>query len=295
MDYQAQQQARQAALRECNEACEAQDAERIKQLFGRQSNPSQGGTHTIAPKDVDGQDRQASLEPDDALDCLIWMVDENDLPVSRCHLELGIIDLHKSPIRLLTKAKSQAMLELLAEFGFDFGQYGHNILHKFLTPISTLSYLLDQGADPNKPVTASLIPTLKRGETDDTIQCLNLAAEQCNIPAFELLVSSGADPRRSIALHRATRFKGPTDGDKTVTAMIDYLLDVHDLDPNADDDCGGLRMLMTSFREEGTPLEYALANENHEAAVALVKKGADPERICSKNKIDKVKRFIEGM
>ncbi|KAM7210890.1 hypothetical protein V8F06_013732 [Rhypophila decipiens] len=291
MDFEAKRQAHRAAIRECNEACETGDVEKLKRLFGIEPNTSQSRPEKYATQD--GEHQQILLGPEDALECLIWMIDEDDLRVSRCLLELGIIDLRQSPIRLLTKVKSHALLELLAKFGFDFEQHGHNILHNLLTPISTLRYLLDLGADPNKPVVPSLIPSLKRGETDDTIQGLNKTAAQGDIQAFELLVSRGADPNKSIALHRVTRFKGTND--RTVAAMIDYLVDMHGMDPNADDDCGGLRKLMTTLREEGTPLEYALANENREAALALVKKGADPERVCNKKKVDDVKRLIDGM
>ncbi|KAK4210115.1 hypothetical protein QBC37DRAFT_322731 [Rhypophila decipiens] len=291
MDYETKRRAHQAAIEKCNEACETGDLVTIKRLFGFQTSIARiGGT---AP--TEDEELQALLGPDDAHECLIWVVGEDDLPVSRGLLELGIVDLHRSPIRLLTGVKSQAMLEVLAEFGFDFRQYGHNILHQFITPISILRYLLDLGADPKKPIVPSLVPFLKKGETDNTTQCLNEAAAQCDIPAFELLVSRGAEPARSIALHRATRFKGANNGGTTVTDMIAYLIDRHGMDPNAKDDCAGLRDLMTAFREEGKPLEYALANENREAAVALVKKGAEPGRVTNKEKADGIRRLIDGI
>ncbi|KAM7188497.1 hypothetical protein V8F20_010515 [Naviculisporaceae sp. PSN 640] len=262
MDFEARRQARQDALRELNVACETGDLDKIQAMLK-------------LPPETRAQQYWQFLTAEDARDCLIWMIDEDDLVVSRCFLELGpgLVDLHEKPIAILKKVKSHAMIQLLAESGFNFKEYGHNILHKFLTPRSTLSYLLDLGADPNRPIEHSLFHTLKRGEVDETCQSLNEAAAQGSIETFSYLVSRGADPRKSIALHRAARCVSDPE---TARKMVEYLVDTHGFDPNSDDECGGLRRVMTVTRgEEGTPLEYAMAHQNLAAAKALVAKGAD--------------------
>lgn len=143
----------------------------------------------------------------------------------------------------------------------------------FVKDRDTLSWLLDQGVDLNLPLNQSLIYHLKKGEHDRTVQVLNEAASQGDIDTFDYLVSRGADASRSIALHRATRCLDP----EKVTALVDHLIAKYHFDPNADDDCGGIRHLVTPFPEEGPPLAYAIANENRAAAVALLKNGAEPQ------------------
>lgn len=126
---------------------------------------------------------------------------------------------------------------------------------------------------------------------DETNQCLNEAAAQGSIEIFSYLVSRGADPRRSIALHRVARCISDPEAARK---MAEYLIDTHGFDPNTDDECGGLRMVMTVVHgEEGTPLEYAMGHRNLAAAKALVAKGAKWELVKgSEFRRQAVRRFV---
>ena len=105
MDYEAQRDARRAALQTCNEACETGNFEQFKHVF-----------------------QSGQLSGDDARGFLVWTLEEDDLAMARCILELGVADLNVRPTQLLEACQSPASLKLLAEVGLDFSKYGHNVL-----------------------------------------------------------------------------------------------------------------------------------------------------------------------
>lgn len=155
MEFETRRQARQAALRELNLACEISDLGKIWAMFA-------------LPADArENQDWQL-LTAEDARDCLIWMIDEDDKVVSRCLLELGpgLVNLHEKPLPILTKVKSHAMLQLLAEFGFDFKKYGHNIL-QLVSPFHTIPprpVITNQNQQiPQPPLNPIVPPRPRRG------------------------------------------------------------------------------------------------------------------------------------
>lgn len=134
-----------------------------------------------------------------------------------------------------------------------------------------LDWLLAQGVDINGS-RAGVWNNLKKGETDDTCGVLNAAAARGDIDTFDYLVSRGAQPSRSIALHTATKCKDPS---KTI-AIITHLIEKYHLDPNADDTCNGLVNTVTPHLSDGPPLNWAVVWNNIPAVELLLKHGADP-------------------
>jgi hypothetical protein len=134
--------------------------------------------------------------------------------------------------------------------------------------------MLDRGADITRSDefrrTARGRYRMMGGGKDYSLEVLNRAAGQGNIEIFEHLVHRGADPSRSLALHRASECDDPT----KVVAMIDHLLDKHHFDIEADN----RKFLKTGPRRDfGTPLHVAIYNKNIDAVRHLLKRGADPK------------------
>jgi len=104
---------------------------------------------------------------------------------------------------------------------------------------------------------------------------LNNAAASGNIELFDHLVSRGADPTKSIALHHAARCKDPA---KT-KAMITHLVTRHGFDVEADDNATGLRPLdsLIDYEDWGTPMRFAYLFKNQAAIEALKEYGAGDE------------------
>lgn len=100
-----------------------------------------------------------------------------------------------------------------------------------------LDWLLDQGADLNRPSDPSL-PGRQyfQGDNDLTLGVLNNAAASGDTELFDYLISRGDDPARSIALHHACRCSDP---EKTV-AMISHLVEKYHFDVNAHDNITGI-------------------------------------------------------
>jgi hypothetical protein len=88
---------------------------------------------------------------------------------------------------------------------------------------------------------------------------------------FDHIVSRGADPIRSLALHRATKCK---DAEKSI-AIIDHLLDEYHMDIGAHTKV--LRPTIHFPGDSGTPLVCAVWYKNIAAVQHLLKRGADPE------------------
>lgn len=94
-------------------------------------------------------------------------------------------------------------------------------------------------------------------------------AARGDIELFDHLVSRGADPHRSMALHCASRCK---DAQKA-EAMIDHLLDCHGLDIELNN--MKLRDYFDTTGDCGRPLECAIFHQNLAAVNKLLERGAE--------------------
>jgi hypothetical protein len=104
---------------------------------------------------------------------------------------------------------------------------------------------------------------------DYSLKVLNKIAASGDIELFDHIVSRGADPQRSIALHRASKCRDP---EKSV-AMIDHLLDKHHMDIESKGE--DFHTLIDSI-DAGTPLNRAVHYRNLAAVKHLLKRGAQP-------------------
>lgn len=131
---------------------------------------------------------------------------------------------------------------------------------------------MDHGADPSRTddTRDDNYPIRQLGGMRDySLKVLNNIAAAGDIELFDHLVSRGADPHRSMALHRAGKCPDP---EKSI-AMIDHLLDKHhmDIEANSED----LRRTIDSI-DAGTPLNCAIYYRNLAAFKRLLKRGAHP-------------------
>ena len=141
----------------------------------------------------------------------------------------------------------------------------------------TLDFLLDQGVDINRSGPTLSTPVSRAGDIDRTVGVLNEAAKLGDVALFDYLVSRGADPVRSVALHYACG----SPEDKT-RAMLDHLLttygDTFERDVSASDEKPGLRDRGPKHRPRprcsGTPWQYALYYRNTVALQCLLDRGA---------------------
>lgn len=136
--------------------------------------------------------------------------------------------------------------------------------------------MLDRGADinnsnHNRADAFGLQPPHVRGEKDYSVKLLNNVAQLGDIQLFAHLVNRGADPQRSLALHAVSMCREP----EKAKAMIDYLIDTHHMDLEADS--GALRENM--FRhDDGTPVHCAVHHRNLDTLSHLLLRGANPEK-----------------
>ncbi|CAJ2512183.1 Uu.00g051980.m01.CDS01 [Anthostomella pinea] len=193
--------------------------------------------------------------------------------VLRALLEHGA-DANQVPLHVLRRCHDLETFKLLAEYGLDIKSKDHEILEDLVGQRYILDFLLDKGADISKPSNRTSGRTkLRGGERDHTLGVLNNAAALGDAALFDHLVSRGADPSKSIALHHAARCQ---DAAKT-TAMIAHLVDRHHFDVNASDGCGGLRDFFGDVPDIGSPLNFAVVFKNLAAVEALLERGADTE------------------
>lgn len=131
--------------------------------------------------------------------------------------------------------------------------------------------MLDQGVDINRTNTRQLDDgfNLAQGEHDYSLKMLNIVSERGNIDLFDHLVSRGADPSKSLALHSASRCQNES------TAMLTHLIDHHKMDINAD--TAALRQINHQVPGSGTPLCSAIHHQNLAAVNELLNRGANPE------------------
>jgi len=140
-----------------------------------------------------------------------------------------------------------------------------------------LDWLLDQGVDItrtdiHKTDTGRPLPNngKRSGSFDYSLKLLNNIAERGDIQLFDHIVSRGADPLRSLALHRASKCANT---EKSL-AMIDHLLDQHHMDIEAHTRV--LRPLIHYPGDSGTPLVCAVWYKNIAAVQHLLNRGANP-------------------
>jgi hypothetical protein len=92
-------------------------------------------------------------------------------------------------------------------------------------------------------------------------------------PCSNYLVSRGAKPSQSNALHNAAR-------SSNAVAMITHLINTYHLDVNASDACGGLNELVRWDITPVYPLKNAVSAANLLAAKVLLKYGAENRDAC---------------
>lgn len=144
----------------------------------------------------------------------------------------------------------------------------------FVSSPELLDWLLDQGADITRTDesrrTARGRHRMMGGGKDYSLEVLNRIAGQGNVELFEHLVNRGAEPSRSLALHRVSECSDST----KLVSMIDCLLDQYHFDIEANN----RQFLETGPRPDfGTPLHVAIYNKNIDAVRYLLKRGADPK------------------
>lgn len=144
----------------------------------------------------------------------------------------------------------------------------------FVNTPEILDWMLDQGADISRTdesrSTARGRHRMEGGGKDHSSEVLNRAATQGNVELFEHPIRRGPEPSRSLALHRVSECNHAA----KMVAMIDFLLDKHHFDIEADN----RQFLKTGPRPDlGTRLRVALYNKNVDAVRHLLERGADPE------------------
>jgi len=143
----------------------------------------------------------------------------------------------------------------------------------FATNRELLDWLLDHGADINRTDTQRLDTgfNLAIGEKDFSLHLLNKVAAAGDIDLFDYLVSRGAQPSKSTALHAACRCNDP----ERSVAMIRHLLDVHHMDINSDNE--DFRHFFHYAHDRGSPLCIAILQHNLPAVREFLQRGADPD------------------
>ncbi|PIA92164.1 hypothetical protein CB0940_09973 [Cercospora beticola] len=210
-------------------------------------------------------ERVEKSEASALLDCSL-----DNLDILRCLLHYGA-DANEIDLR---DVQSRDLLILLLEFGYDVAKTGHTILQDFAGDRQVLDLLLDHGVDVKKIETARTADglALYPGGYDNSIKILNGSAANADVELFDHLVSRGAEPARSLALHYTSKCKVP----ESAVTILSHLLDVYDMDIHADTD--DLRNFFHDSPDSGTPLCSAIYYKNLAVVEALLKRGADPDR-----------------
>jgi len=107
---------------------------------------------------------------------------------------------------------------------------------------------------------------------DFSLKLLNIVAASGDIAYFDHLVSRGADPRKSLALHSASK----CEDSQQATAMINHLLDMHHMQIEANNE--DLRDFFHAAGDSGTPLNSAVYHQNLPAVLTLLARGANPDK-----------------
>ncbi|KAH8654416.1 hypothetical protein BGZ60DRAFT_519242 [Tricladium varicosporioides] len=196
--------------------------------------------------------------------------------IVQCLLELGA-NPNTISLSWVKEGVPLDVLKGMVRWGYDVKEKAREFLVKNLANRELVEWVLQQGVDPNLNPDHEYYPgsaTCDGSNRDDTIEVLNEAAALGCTAIFDLLVNHGADPSRTIALHKVSRCEDPL----LVKAMIKHLVEVYHLDINANDLCGGLRSfhgLGDTPCNSGSPLACAVRRGNAAAVEALLKHGAD--------------------
>lgn len=124
---------------------------------------------------------------------------------------------------------------------------------------------------------------LPLGDTDDSLHLLNNVSARGDIDLFDLLVSRGADPLLSTAVHSASRCEDP-DMSK---AMVCHLLDKYNMDINRDNE--DFRDFFHDAEDSGTPLSNAVLHRNLAVVLGLLERGASASDPTSRTVYNAVK------
>lgn len=133
-----------------------------------------------------------------------------------------------------------------------------------------LDWLFDRGANINLTDHQRLDDgfNLYIGGRDDSLHLLNIVAANGDIELFDHLVSRGADPSKSTALHSASKC-----GDPVVSrAMVCHLLDKHKMDININNE--DFRDFFHDAPDTGSPLCNAILHRNLAVVQELLERGA---------------------
>jgi hypothetical protein len=144
------------------------------------------------------------------------------------------------------------------------------VIRDFAHDRETLDWLLDHGADISRTDTQRLDNgfNLAVESSDNSLHLLNIVAANGDIDLFDHLVSKGADPSRSLALHTASKCQ---DHEKS-RAMVCHLLDKHNMDINVDDRT--FRDTFNGVFDEGSPMCSAVIHHNLAVLRELLQRGA---------------------
>lgn len=145
----------------------------------------------------------------------------------------------------------------------------------FADNAEALDWLIDQGVDVSRTDHECDDRGKKlagRGtgarNRDYSLKVLNNIAARGDTELFDHIVSRGAEPLRSLALHRASNIKDA----ETNTRMIDHLLDKHHM--NVEAHTSELRDYAHFPGDSGTPFVCGGYYENLAAVQHLLKRGA---------------------
>lgn len=175
----------------------------------------------------------------------------------------------------------------------DFSDADSQKRREVLDSQDIVDFLLDQGVDINatedngfviQVASAPFTPHKRTTEPhpdhfDHSVRVLNRASRLGYIKMFDHLVSRGADPTRSIALHEACFCKSAS----RAVAMITHLVQNHNFDVNGTSEPEGVRKVCWNPAIfEGAPLGWAVYRENllgsgdDTVVEALLALGAEP-------------------
>lgn len=133
-----------------------------------------------------------------------------------------------------------------------------------------LDWLLDRGVNVNMTDHQRMHDgfNLYPGGRDDSLHHLNIIAADGDIDLFDHLVSRGADPLKSLALHSASENEDP----EKSRAMVRHLLDKHKMDINSNNE--DFRDFFHYASDTGSPLCNAVLHRNLGVVLELLERGA---------------------
>ncbi|KAK6209011.1 hypothetical protein LQW54_006759 [Pestalotiopsis sp. IQ-011] len=185
----------------------------------------------------------------------------------------------------ISKCRSLETLKLLAEFDFPFHTEGPEMIIDNFDSQDLVDFFLDHGVDIN--ATGEFVTwdngvlRYVRPYAHVPKGCtvfLNHAALKGDLEMFDHLVSRGADPARSNALHFAARHENQDLA--TITSIMRHLIEKHGFDIDARDHTGGIPVERTypvnSSDQPTEPVRWAAYHDKPASLQALINLGASP-------------------